>query len=460
MAIFPIEELASQPHRPRIHFIGIGGVHMSAMAELLFLRGFPVTGNDREESDNVRHLMSIGVKCFIGHKPEYVEGADIIVRNAAIRDTSPDMVRARELGLPVYERPEVLGAIMKNAGKRVCIAGTHGKSTTTAMCSEIAYEAGLDPTVFCGARIPETGVAYRFGRNDLFIAESCEYFDSFLSFYPTHAVILNIEPDHLDYFSDIHAIRASFKRFASLVPADGTVVANGDDPAIRELLADINRPIIWTGYNDGNDYQAVNVVSVQGNFAFDVLHNGQPETHIALSVPGRHVVQDALAAYAVSRACGVAVTAVTASLERFAGAKRRFERIGSFHGADVVDDFAHHPTELAANLNAAKALGYERVICVFQPHTYTRTIALYKEFAKALAIADLPILAPIYPAREENVHNISSALIGNEMASCAVYESVEDIEAYLRIIAKKGDLILTAGAGDIYKLGYRLVKDS
>ena len=198
MAIFPLEELASRLPRPRIHFIGIGGVHMSAMAELLFLRGFSVTGNDREESDNVRHLNSIGVHCHIGHKPEYVENADIIIRNAAIHDASPDIVHARELGLPIYERPEVLGALMKDAGKRVCIAGTHGKSTTTAMCSEIAYEAGLDPTVFCGARIPETGVAYRFGKYDLFIAEACEYCDSFLSFYPTHADILHIEPAHLD----------------------------------------------------------------------------------------------------------------------------------------------------------------------------------------------------------------------------------------------------------------------
>ena len=458
MAIFPIEALASMSPRPRIHFIGIGGVHMSAMAELLFLRGFPVTGNDREESDNVRHLNSVGVKCMVGHKPEYVEGADIIIRNAAIHDTSPDIIRARELGLPIYERPEVLGALMKDAGKRICIAGTHGKSTTTAMCSEIAYEAGIDPTVFCGARIPETGVAYRFGKNDLFIAESCEYCDSFLSFYPTHAVILNIEPDHLDYFSDIHAIRASFKRFASLVPEDGAVVANGDDPEIRKLLSDLGRPVIWTGYEDGNDYQAVNIVSEKGNFSFDILVRGEKEAHVDLAVPGKHVVQDALAAYAVSRAAGIASESIVLSLERFMGAKRRFERIGSFNGADVVDDFAHHPTELAATLNAAKALGYERVICVYQPHTYTRTLALYKEFAQALAIADLPILAPIYPAREENVHHISSTLIGDEMQSCTVYDSVEAIEDYVRAIAKKGDLIVTAGAGDIYKLGYRLVK--
>ena len=362
------------------------------------------------------------------------------------------------MGLPIYERPEVLGALMKDAGKRICVAGTHGKSTTTAMCSEIAYEAGLDPTVFCGARIPETGVAYRFGKNDLFIAESCEYFDSFLSFYPTHAVILNIEPDHLDYFSDIHAIRASFKRFASLVPEDGVVVANGDDPEIRKLLSDLDRPILWTGFEDGNDYQAVNVVSEKGNFSFDILVNGEKEAHIDLAVPGKHVVQDALAAYAVSLASGIESESIVASLERFMGAKRRFERIGSFNGADVVDDFAHHPTELAATLNAAKALGYDRVICVYQPHTYTRTIALYKEFAKALAIADLPILAPIYPAREENVHHISSALIGDEMKDCAVYDSVEEIEAFVRSTAKKGDLIVTAGAGDIYKLGYRLVK--
>jgi len=461
MQTFPIEEFLNRSPRPRIHFIGIGGVHISAMAELLHIKGLPVTGNDREEGDNVLHLRSIGIPVKVGHEGRYVEDADIIVRNAAIHDSSPDIVRARELGLPIYERPEVLGALMKDSEDRFCIAGTHGKSTTTAMCSRIAELAGLDPTVFCGARIPETGVAYRFGADKTFIAESCEYFDSFLSFYPTYAVILNVEPDHLDYFSDIHQIRASFKRFASLVPEKtGVVIANGDDPEIRSMLSDVNRKVIYFGFEEGNDYRAVNCRSNQGGFSFDVEKNGLKLTSVELTVPGRHHGMDALAALALTHSYGVEPSVIAEALESFRGAKRRFEKIGCFHGADVVDDFAHHPTELMANLVSAKTLGYSRIICVYQPHTYSRTEALYPEFAKALSEADLPILVPIYPAREENIHHISSALIADHMEKpCRVLNSMAEAEALLKKIARPGDLIMTTGAGDIFKLGYSLIKN-
>jgi len=460
MSVFPIEELLKQTPRPRIHFIGIGGVHMSAMAKLLFTKGLPITGNDREESDNVLHLRSIGIPVEVGHEGRFVEGADIIVRNAAIHDASPDMVRARELGLPIYERPEVLGALMKDAEDRFCIAGTHGKSTTTAMCSRIAELSGLDPTVFCGAKIPETGVAYRFGAQKAFIAESCEYFDSFLSFYPTYAVILNVEPDHLDYFSDIHQIRSSFKRFASLVPEDrGVVIANGDDLEIRKFLSDIDRKVIYFGFEEDNDYRAVNCESRQGGFSFDVEKDGSFLTSLELAIPGRHHGMDALAALAMTHTYGLELSVIVEALESFHGAKRRFEKIGCFHGADVVDDFAHHPTELMANLVSAKTLGYNRIICVYQPHTYSRTEALYQEFAKALSEADMPILVPIYPAREENIHHISSALIADHMEKpCKVLGSMGEAEELLKKIARPGDLIMTTGAGDIFKLGYRLIK--
>ena len=457
MQEFPLEELEKLEKRPHLHFIGIGGVHMSAIAELLFRRGFPVTGNDRDESDNVLHLRSIGVDVRIGHKPEYVEGADIVVRNAAIHESSPDLARARELGLPVYERQEVLGALMRGADKRVCIAGTHGKSTTTAMCARIASDQKTDPTVFCGAKIPETGIAYRFGGNGLFIAESCEYCDAFLSFYPTHAVILNVEPDHLDYFSGIDQIRDSFRRFASLAPETGAVIANGDDPAIRALLKDVKAPVITVGWGKNNDYYPENARTENGCYAFDVMHGGEKEAYIALSVPGRHNVTNALAAYAVSAACGLEKEAIARSLSGFAGTKRRFEKIGSFDGVDVIDDFAHHPTELAATISAAGDLAYDRVICVYQPHTYSRTEALYRDFAAALQKADVALLAPIYAAREINEHNISSHMIGDLVEGAEVLSSFDEIEARVREIAKPGDLVMTVGAGDIYKVGYRLI---
>ena len=458
MAIFPLDRLQAERPLPRLHFIGIGGVHMSAYAELLFRRGFPVSGNDRDESDNVRHLRSVGIDVVIGHKPEYVEKADVVIRNAAIRDGSPDVLRARELGIPVYERQEVLGALMKGAEKRVCIAGTHGKSTTTAMCARAASDAGADPTVFCGAAIPETGAAYRFGGNGLFIAEACEYCDAFLSFYPTHAVILNVEPDHLDYFSGIDQIRDSFRRFASLVPDDGCVVANGDDAAIRDLLKKTGKPAITVGFGENNDYYPGDCRLTGSAYDFDVMHGGEAEAHISLSVSGKHNVTNALAAYAVLADCGLEREGIAASLSAFAGTKRRFEKIGSFDGVDVIDDFAHHPTELSATLEAAGELSYNRVICVYQPHTYTRTEALYREFAAVLKKADNVILAPVYAAREVNEHGISSDLIGDLVEGAQSLSSFDEIEEEVRRIARPGDLVVTVGAGDIYKLAYRLAE--
>lgn len=460
MPVFPLEELCKQSPRPHIHFIGIGGVHMSAMAELLYTRGFSVTGNDKNESENVSHLRQVGIPVNIGHCPEYVRNADIIVRNAAIHDNSPDVMEARHLGIPIYERPEVLGALMKDSGVRVCVSGTHGKTTTTAMCAGIAVEAGTNPTIFCGGKLPETNSAFRFGGKDVFIAEACEYCDSFLSFYPTHGVILNVEEDHLDYFKDIHQIRDSFRRFADLVPSDGGVtVAFGDDPAIREFLANVPKKILYFGFQAENDYIAANMTEEQGYYSFDVVHAGSVLGRIHLTVPGRHAVIDALAAFTVSISYGISPEIAVHALERFHGAKRRFEKVGTFKGIQVVDDFAHHPGELKTTLDAAKHMGYDRVICLFQPHTYTRTEALYKDFARELAAADVAILAPIYPAREENVHNISSALIGDEMGSCIVADSMEEAEAWIRREARSGDIILTVGAGDIFKVARSLIKE-
>ena len=460
MPIFPLEELRAMSPQPRIHFIGIGGVHMSAMAELLSTRGFPVTGNDKNESDNVAHLRQVGVHVDIGHLPEYVRGADIVVRNAAIHDDSPDVMEARALGLPIYERPEVLGALMKDSRVRVCVSGTHGKTTTTAMCAGIAVEANTDPTIFCGGKLPEINSAFRFGGKDVFIAEACEYCDSFLSFYPTHGVILNVEEDHLDYFKDIHQIRDSFRRFADLVPVDGGVTAAfGDDESIREFLIGVEKKIVYFGFHAENDYIAANVTEKLGYYSFDVVHDREILCHINLAVPGKHAVIDALAAFTISVAYGVEPEVAARALEKFHGAKRRFEKVGTFKGIQVVDDFAHHPGELKTTLDAARRMGYDRVICLFQPHTYTRTEALYKDFAKELSAADVAILAPIYPAREENIHNISSALIGNEMESCLLPASMEEAEDWIRREAREGDLILTVGAGDIFKVAYSLIKN-
>lgn len=456
MPSFPIEEYLAAYPRPVIHFIGIGGVSMSAIAELLYIKGFRVSGNDRDESDNTSHLRDIGIDIKIGHDPEYVHGSDIIIRNAAIKDSSPDMAEAYRLGIPVFERPDVLGALMRSSESCFCISGTHGKSTTTAMCSKIAVDAGIDPTIFCGAKLPDTGIAYRFGSEKLFIAEACEYCDSFLSFFPTHAVILNIEPDHLDYFSGIDQIRTSFRKFASMVPSGGLVAANGDDPEIRKLLSGINRNIRWFGFDSSNDYYPADLTENGGYYSFTVMHGSSPVCGISLSVPGMHNAADALAAAALCDSYGISREVIGSSLSAFGGAKRRFQNIGSYNGAPVIDDFAHHPTELAAVLRTAKTLGFDRVVCIFQPHTYSRTIALKDDFISALSIADVPLLAPIYSAREINEHNISSHLIGDEISGCHVFDSFDEILPYVKNVICKGDIVLTVGAGDIFKIGREL----
>lgn len=441
----------------RAHLVGIGGVSMSPLAEVLHGMGMTITGSDIRESATTAHLRSLGIEVFIGHDAGNVGDVDLIIRTAAVHDENPEILEARRLKLPVFERAQAWGSIMRSYKNALCISGTHGKTTTTSMCTHIAMAAAADPTVMIGGTLPLLGAGHRVGKGDTIILESCEYCNSFLSFFPTVAVILNIEADHLDFFHDLEDVEHSFRTFADLVPEDGIIVANGDDYNTMHTLEGEKRPILTFGLNEG-DVHAANLEWNKGLPTFDVVYEGNTFGRISLSVPGEHNVKNALAAAAAAIALKIPAAAVEEGLAAFKGAGRRFEHKGRYHGAEVYDDYAHHPGELKALLSTAKSLGYGRVICAFQPHTYTRTKALFDDFAQVLQMADLPLLAEIYAAREINTIGISSKDLSDKIPGALYFPTLDSLTAYLKEIAKPGDLILTVGAGDIYTVGEALVK--
>ncbi|SMC77235.1 UDP-N-acetylmuramate--L-alanine ligase [Papillibacter cinnamivorans] len=442
----------------RAHLVGIGGVSMCPLAEVLRGKGVLVTGSDMKEGELTKHLRALGIDVRIGHSPENIGNADFLVRTAAVHDDNPEIAEARSRGIPVFERAQAWGAIMREYPNALCISGTHGKTTTTSMATHIAMAAGIDPTVMIGGTLPLLGAGHRVGRGGTIILESCEYCDSFLQFFPTIAVILDVDADHLDYFKDLEAVKASFRRFAGLVPEDGVVVVNADDPNAMEAVAPVNRRRITFGLREEADVRAENICYHDGLPAFDVLYKGEFFAHIELLVPGVHNILNALAATASAIALGLPAKAVTQGLSTFSGAGRRFEFKGTCRGADIYDDYAHHPSELHALLTMARTLEYRRIICAFQPHTYTRTKALYDDFIRELGLADLVFLAEIYAAREKNTIGISSRDLARDIPGARHFATLEELTGALREIASPGDLILTVGAGDIYKVGEALVR--
>ena len=439
----------------RAHLVGIGGVSMSPLAEVLKGMGMVITGSDMNESATVKHLRSLGIPVTIGHWAKSVQGAELVIRTAAVHDSNPEIAQARALGIPVFERAQAWGAIMRSYKNALCISGTHGKTTTTSMCTHIIMAAGLDPTVMIGGTLPLLGAGHRVGHGDTIILESCEYCNSFLSFFPTVAVILNIEADHLDFFHDLEDVEHSFRTFADLVPENGMIVANADDENTMHTLAGETRPVLTFGLHQG-DVQAANLTWERGLPQFDILYRGDLFTHVRLQVPGEHNVKNALAAAAAAIALAVPPQAVADGLGAFRGAGRRFEHKGSFHGAQVYDDYAHHPGELKALLDTAKNLGYERIICAFQPHTYSRTKALFDDFVQVLKQPDITLLAEIFAARETNDIGISSRDLAAKIPGSLYFPTLEELAEHLRQIARSGDLILTVGAGDIYTGGEEL----
>ena len=442
----------------RAHLVGIGGVSMAPLAEVLQGAGVVVSGSDWHESEKVKHLRSLGIQVFTGaQSAEHIEGAQCVIRTAAAHDDNPEIAAARAAGIPVFERAQAWGAIMQGYKNALCISGTHGKTTTTSMCTHIFMAAESDPTVMIGGTLPLLRSGYRVGQGKTIILESCEYCNSFLSFFPTVAVILNVEADHLDFFKDLEDIEHSFRRFAQLVPQSGYVIANADNQGAMESVAGIEHGVLTFGLDHAADCTARNL-SENGAPVFDVYVHGEKYAHVELQVYGRHNISNALAAAASAYVLGIPGKAVEEGLGSFTGAGRRFEHKGAYNGAEVYDDYAHHPDELHALLTTCKGLDYKRLIVAFQPHTYTRTASFFDQFVEELKIADVAVVAEIYAAREQNTLGISSRDLGRQIPGSICCDTLEEVADRLAELARPGDLILTVGAGDIYRAGEMLVK--
>ncbi len=434
-----------------VHLVGIGGVSMRPLGLVLKDMGMSVTGSDMNSSVSTDELISKGIHVAIGHEAGNVAGADCVIRTAAAHNDNPEIAAARSRGIPTFERAEAWGVIMQGYKNAVCISGTHGKTTTTSMVTHILMAANFDPTVMIGGYLPLLHAGHRVGNGDTIVLESCEYCDSFLNFYPTLAVILNIETDHLDYFKDLQDVEKSFRKFAEL--STNGILANGDDPHVVETLNGLD--YVTFGLNKSNRITADNICPDWRHF--DVICDGEFYCRLDLQVLGKHNALNALGAAGAAWMLGVPGDAVAEGLSTFGGAERRMQFKGKFNGADVFDDYAHHPDELAATIAAVRTLDYKRIIVAFQPHTYTRTKALFSDFVRELKKADLVILSEIYAARERNIIGISSADLAQQIPGSVYCETLPKVTDYLKQVAQPGDVILTVGAGDIYKSGEALL---
>lgn len=446
--------LKEQLKERHIHLIGIGGIGVSGLAEMMLSRGYTVSGSDMKASSITRRLEQKGARVYVGHAANQVDNADLIVYTAAVREDNPELVQARQNGIPTVNRAEMLGMLMQEYHHSLAVAGTHGKTTTTSMLSVILEKGGMDPTMLIGGDIREIQGNAKAGKTPYLVAEACEYKDSFLSFHPYGAIILNIDEDHLDYFRDLEHIVDSFARFVAQTTEGGFVVINNDDPNCRRLLDRITVKTLSFGLDAGADCTARDIVySPSGCATFTLAYCGEIMGPVTLNVPGLHNIHNALAAITAALHCGVAFTAVQESLAVFEGARRRFEHRGSFKGADVVDDYAHHPTEIRATLSAASKTAHKKVWCIFQPHTYTRTAELMDEFSTCFTGADQVIITRIYAAREDNtlgIHGTDLVDRINAAGEPAVYlDTFPEIISYLDGRVAEGDLILTVGAGNI-----------
>ena len=452
-------------HPIHIYFIGIGGISMSGLAELLLEKGFHISGSDWNRSSLTERLEAQGA--HINYGPQKSENVtsdiDLVIYTAAVHADNPEYAGAMQLNIPMLTRAQLLGQIMKNYPLPIAISGIHGKTTTTSMVSEILLAADVDPTLSIGGILKSINGNMRIGNGAHFVTEACEYTNSFLSFFPKIGIILNVEEDHLDFFKDIHDIRNSFHKFAKLLPADGTLIINGDIPEISLITKDISCSVITYGDSASYDYSPCNITYDEKGCATFTLNgpDGSKDT-FTLAVPGKHNVSNAMSAIALSDILSIDRTVVKKALSEFKGTDRRFEYKGSFHGISIIDDYAHHPTEITATLQAAANYPCKKLWCVFQPHTFTRTKAFLKEFAQALSLADEVILAKIYPARETDTLGISSETLQKEIIAlgktCHYFETFSEIEKFISSNCKEGDLLITMGAGDVVNIGENLLK--
>ena len=437
----------------RVHLVGIGGVSMRPLGLVLKGMGVLVTGSDMNASASTRELEEAGIPVTIGHRAENVEGVQCIIRTAAAHNDNPEISAARAAGIPVFERAQAWGEIMKSYENAVCVSGTHGKTTTTSMMTHILMEAQTDPTVMIGGYLPLLKAGHRVGNGDTILLESCEYCDSFLNFFPTIAVVLNVEADHLDYFKDLADVQDSFHKFAAL--ASRGVISNGDDVHTVEAMEGLKH--ITFGLNEGNRITAKNVSADWRHF--DVVCDGETYCHLDLAVLGKHNALNALAAAGAAWVMGIDGEAVSRGIGSFHGAGRRMEFKGTFHGAEVYDDYAHHPDEVRATIASIRAsMPGRRLVLAFQPHTYTRTHALFSDFVRELAKSDVLLVAEIYAARERNTIGISSADLVNQIPDAIYCETLPKVTEVLSKVVRPGDMVITMGAGDIFRAGEALLK--
>ena len=451
-------------HKPlHVHFIGIGGISMSGLAEILLGEDFIISGSDAKSSPLTQALEKKGARIYYGQRASNItDDVEVVVYTAAIHPDNPEFACAKEKGLPMLTRAELLGQIMRNYDTPIAISGTHGKTTTTSMVSHILLEGKCDPTISVGGILPAIGGNIRVGESETFVTEACEYTNSFLSFFPKISIILNMDADHLDFFKDIDDIRHSFRKFAELLPADGALIINADTPKYEMVAENLPCKVITYGLEHDAEYSASDITYDEfGHPTFHVLHNGADIGICSLKVPGIHNVSNALASIAAGRLLGLDNEVIFAGLKDFGGTDRRFQYKGKVGEVTIIDDYAHHPTEIEATLHAANNYPHKKIWCVFQPHTYTRTKALLPEFAKALTLADHVVLADIYAARETDNLGISSADLQKQIRElgtpCEYFPTFDEIENFLLENCTQGDLLITMGAGDVVNIGEQLL---
>ncbi len=439
----------------KIHMVGIGGSGMCPIAEILKSKGFCVSGSDSLKTEKTDYLESLGIKVFIGQKKENIDGAELLAYSAAVPENNPERVAARENGIPQMERSVLLGAITRQYQNVIGVCGTHGKTTVTSMITQILLLSKMEPTAVIGGKLPISGTSSVIGTSETLVCESCEFVNSFLEFSPDVSVLLNIDNDHLDFFKTMENLTESFKKFVSM---SKTAYINGDDVRCKALSADVPAKVITFGRDKANNYYADNIKTGEKGYIFDVFKSGKNLGTLEMRIPGEHNIYNGLVSFAVCYDMGVSAKDIADAVYKFSGAGRRFQNYGKFSGITVVDDYAHHPTEIMATLSAAKSLDFKKVITVFQPFTYSRVALLKDGMIEALKLADKVFLTPIVASREENIYGVSSEDIANALPSAEVVSDYAELTDKMIKSASEGDILITMGAGDIYKVAEKLTE--
>ena len=444
----------------RIHFIGIGGSGMCPLAEILHKEGYILSGSDNNETDTLARIRALGIPVAMGQRAENIEGAEMIVYTAALLQDNPELVAAKESGIPTFERSKLLGAVTRIYPNSICISGTHGKTTSCSMLTQVLIEAYFDPTAVIGGKLPLTGSNGMVGHSEHMVCEACEFVDTFLDLSPDVAVVLNIDEDHLDYFKTLDNLKKSFTKFASM--ATKAIIYNGDDAntveAILPALKESGKPGITFGFEKSNDYYADNISNNNEYDSFDLVRHGEKLGRVTLSIPGKHNIYNALAVIAAAMYSGVTFEQCVRGIADFHGAGRRFEKLAEIDGITIADDYAHHPRELEVTLNTAMNMGYKKVWAVFQPFTYSRTAMLFDDFVRVLQIPDRCIMTEIMGSREINTYGIYTEQLAEKIPGSVWFNTFEEVAQYAVDNAESGDLIITLGCGDIYKAAKIMIK--